>query len=128
MAQTTTGSADSSDYHRIARTGWQAFFDAVESSVRGQRVEVEVVGLDIGDQIEAEWLPLDGLTYDPGDDTFYVAFDQPEPTEHAVEHPREILVHTAPSGGVDQVIAVDDEGRRHIIRLRQPIALPAPSP
>jgi hypothetical protein len=38
--------------------------------------EIEVASLDLGDQIQAEWLPLIGITYDPNDDVVEVALDR----------------------------------------------------
>ena len=41
----------------------------------GFRLEIEVTSLALGDQVEAEWLPLLGLVYDPKDDLVEVALD-----------------------------------------------------
>lgn len=41
----------------------------------GKQAEIEVALLDIGDQIEAEWVPLLGITYDPKDDPVVVLLD-----------------------------------------------------
>jgi hypothetical protein len=51
---------------------WQGYFDRISRGLLGTRAEIEVASLDIGDQIEAEWVPLLCMTYDqkgrcPGD-------------------------------------------------------------
>lgn len=117
--------ATPTDYRTLSEESWGDYFDSVTNALQGRQVEIEVVGLDLGDQIQAEWLPLNGLTYDPNDDTFYVYIeDQENSFDHGIAHPREILVHTG-AGGLDQVVVVDADGRRHIVRLRQPLELPA---
>ena len=41
-----------------------------------RRAEIEVASLDLGDQIEAEWLPLLGITYDDKDDVLEIALEE----------------------------------------------------
>lgn len=111
------------DYRILSEEGWQDFFDDVTSSLQGRQVEIEVIGLDLGDQIQAEWLSLNGLTYDPNDDTFYVYLEDTDMMfDHGIPHPQEILVHFA-GAALDHVIVVDGDGRRHIVRLREPLEL-----
>ena len=49
---------------KIDKQHWRAFFDWLSHGLLGARAEIEVASLDLGDQIEAEWLPLLGITYD----------------------------------------------------------------
>jgi hypothetical protein len=113
-------------YVTISKERWQSFFDVFTKVLQNRRVEIEVIGLDLGDQIEAEWLPLNGLTYDPKADTFYVYLGNVDRNfDHAVSQPREILVRLG-AGGLEQVIVVDAGAYEHIVRLRRPIELPQP--
>ena len=75
---------------KIEKGNWRAFFDWLSQGLLGARAEIEVASLDLGDQIEAEWLTLLGITYD------------------------------------DEVIG--NRGVSQIIKLRQPLMLPSPSP
>jgi hypothetical protein len=54
----------------------------------GKRVEIEVDALAIGSQIEAEWLPVLGITYDPRDDIVEVAL---EGLDHMIHKPRDVF-------------------------------------
>jgi hypothetical protein len=45
-----------------------------------------VASLDLGDQTQAEWLPLLGITYDPRDDVVDIALDG---LDHMIRKPRE---------------------------------------
>jgi len=64
-------------FQQIEKPGWQPLFDAISKIMDGKFVEIEVMGLDLGDQFEVEWLPdvewlpINGITYDPKDDVPY---------------------------------------------------------
>jgi hypothetical protein len=64
-------------------------FDRVTKMLEGKRAEIEVVSLRLGDQVEAEWLPLLGIAYDPNDDIVEIAL---EGLDHLIPNPREIYV------------------------------------
>jgi Family of unknown function (DUF5335) len=69
-------------------------------------------------------LPLLGLAYDPKDDLFEVALDG---VDHMIPKPREIYLDDD-VGGLISIEVVDAEGTRQIIKLRDPLMLPAPNP
>ena len=127
ITSTAATTTPSPGYAPVAREKWPSFFDAFTKVLEGRQVEIEIVGLGLGDQIEAEWLPLNGLTYDPKADTFYVYLEGAEQDlGHAIAHPREILVRTGP-GGIEEVVAVDADENKHIVHLRQPLLLAQPA-
>ena len=47
---------------KLEKTEWRRFFDWVSKGLVGKRAEIEIASLALGDQIEAEWLPLLGIT------------------------------------------------------------------
>jgi hypothetical protein len=107
---------------QIERIRWGPFFDNVTKSLMGKQAEIEVVSLDLGDQIEAEWAPLIGLTYDKKDDQIEIALKE---LDHLIRSPRDVFVDFGFGGIV--AIAIDDrDGNRQIVRLKDPLALPAP--
>ena len=107
---------------KLERDRWKAFFDLVSKGLIGKRVEVEVASMKIGDQIEAEWLPLLGIVYEPRSDTIQVAL---EGLEHTIAHPREVYGEE-PALEATTMAIVDADGVLHILRLRDPLMLPAP--
>jgi hypothetical protein len=108
---------------QIERTQWEPFLDNLTRFLIGKRAEIEVAALDLGDQIEAEWAPLIGITYDEKDDLIEIALEQ---LDHLIPSPRAMFVDEGVGGIV--VIAIDDkDGHRHIVRLKDPLALPAPA-
>ncbi|MDB5407495.1 MAG: uncharacterized protein JWL84_2407 [Rhodospirillales bacterium] len=60
---------------KLEKSEWRPFFDTLSKSLVGKRAEIEVASLDLGDQIEAEFLPLLGIVFDNKDDTIEVALD-----------------------------------------------------
>jgi hypothetical protein len=104
------------------RARWAPFFDTVTKSLTGKQAEIEVASLDLGDQIEAEWTPLIGITYDKKDDLIEIEL---EGLDHLIRSPREVFVDFGVGGIV--TIAIDDaDGNRQIVRLKDPLPLPAP--
>lgn len=106
---------------QLAKTQWQAYFDRISKALGATRVRIEVVGLGLGDQIEADWIPLFGLSYDPKNDLLAVIA---EGVDHMIRHPAQIHVDQD-LDSVHSVEVVDAEDNRHIILLEGPLALPA---
>jgi hypothetical protein len=112
-----------STLRNVPKPEWQPFLGSVSKALLGRRAEVEVAGLDLGDQIIAEWIPLVGVTYDGKDDLVDVALDS---GSHLIRQPRQIAVQEAPSG-VESIAVTDAEGTEHTVRFKTPVMLPAPT-
>jgi hypothetical protein len=112
---------------KLDRAEWKSLFDFLSKDLlQGKRAEVEVAGLDLGDQIEAKWLPLGGIVYDHKDDVIEVALgDGENHVDHLIYGPREIyLVEDA--GMFFNFDVLDRDGRHQIVKVRDPLTLPAP--
>jgi hypothetical protein len=108
---------------KLEAASWQAYFDGLSRNLHGQSAEIEIAALALGNQVQADWLPLQGISYDPGGEVLAVLL---EGLDHLVHHPREIHVDEGPAG-LHSLLVIDDEGTRQIIRLREPLMLPAPN-
>ena len=108
---------------KLDKSEWGAFFNRVAKGLVGKRAEIEIASLALGDQIEAEWLPILGIVYDPKTDIVEVAL---EGLDHMIHHPAEIYVDIG-GGELANVEVIDDAGVGHIIKLRDPLMLPSPS-
>ena len=106
----------------LAKPEWQSYCDRISKGLTGKRARIEVIGLKVGDQIAAEWVPLLGLTYDSKDDLLEIAL---EGLDHLIGKPRAISVDDGPEGLASMEI-VDSDGRRQILKLMDPLMLPAP--
>jgi len=107
---------------QLAKTQWQAYFDRISKALGAKQVQIEVTGLGLGDQIEADWIPLEGLSYDPKNDVFAVIA---EGVDHLIRHPKQIHIDQE----VDWLLsieAIDAEDNHHIVLLKNPLSLPAP--
>ena len=106
----------------LPQSEWRPFFDRMAKALTGKRAEIEVASLELGDQIVAEWLPMIGITYDSRDDLLDVALDR---TDHLIRHPMQIVVEESDTGLASVAIAAGD-GTQQVIRLKEPLMLPAP--
>ena len=109
---------------QIDRSEWAPFLDAVTNSLIGKQAEIEVVSLSLGDQIEAEWAPLIGITYDRKNDLIEIALEE---LDHLIRSPRELFIDYAVGDVVTAIEIVDADGNRQIVSFKDPLALPAPA-
>jgi hypothetical protein len=108
---------------KLEKNAWHPYFDNVSKVLDGKRVEVEVASLKLGDQIEAEWLPLIGITYDAKDDLIEVAL---EGFDHMIRKPKDVFVDQE-AVLLTSMEVIDADDTRQIIRLRDPLMLPPPA-
>jgi hypothetical protein len=106
---------------RLVRADWQSYCERISRGIgRGQRAELEVVSVELGDHLEAKWSPIIGLVYEPKTDMLEVAL---EGVDHLIAHPREVLIERSKRGIVGvEIVAADDV--RRIVRLLEPLSLP----
>jgi uncharacterized protein DUF5335 len=113
------------DAHEVPRSDWQQYFEKLTDEHEGNEVTIELLDQELGDEGEAQRLPLAYLDYDPKDDVFVVAVGgrdrrYPAVLHHLVEAPQRIVVDTY---GPDDAVAVDvvgaDEGHT-IVTLHRP--------
>ena len=107
----------------IEKADWAAFCAAVSKALEGSRAEIEVESLDLGNQVEKDWAPWIGITYDPKDDIIDIALE--DDVDHIVNHPQE-LVADIDNVNISALQITDADGRRHLVRLRDGLFLPAP--
>jgi len=106
---------------KLDKSELRLLFDRLTKQLQGKRAEVEVASLGLGDQIEAETVPLLGLSYDPQDDAVAIALDGIDIT---IPKPRE-LYFDAVGGEWAALDIIDADGTAHIVQLKDPMQLPA---
>jgi hypothetical protein len=115
------------DMQQLDKSEWKGLCDRLSRSLAGKRAEIEVGSLGLGYQIEVEWLPLLGITYDPKNDIVDIALgDSREMIDHAIAKPRELHVQIGPAG-LASILVVGSDGTRQLIQLRDPLMLPPPT-
>ena len=86
----------------------------------GKEIMIEVEALRLGDQIEAEHVPLKGLSYDPKDDVVQVWVGE---LDHMIYHPTQIMLALDDDGRLMGIDITDADGEQHLIEPLEPVAL-----
>jgi len=107
---------------KLEKKEWKPYLDLVSKLLETKDAEIEVASLDLGDQVQAEWLPLLGISYDPNDDLVEVALDG---LDHMIPHPREIYLDNG-ARALTSIEIVDSAGVKQIVKLKDQLALPPP--
>ncbi len=110
---------------KIEKNEWKAFFDGVskDGGLSRKCAEIDVISLNLGDQIAAEWVPMLGIVYDPRSDTLEVGL---EGLNHLIHRPTTIHVDES-AAGLLSISVNDQDAMQHIIRLRDPLLLSPPT-
>jgi hypothetical protein len=108
---------------KLEQAEWRTFFDQMSKRLVGKRAEIDVESLALGAQVEAEWLLLFGIVYDPKNDIVEIALQD---LDHIVHKPREIYVDEGLIG-LASLKVVDGDGIQHIVQFRDPLMLPPPA-
>jgi hypothetical protein len=105
---------------KLEKSEWCDFFDRVSKTLIGKRSETKALALALGDQVEAEWLPVLGIVYDPTGDTIEIAL---EGRNHRIAKPQQVFVDLG-AGGLTSLQVIDAERLSQIVKLRDPLLLP----
>ena len=57
---------------QLAKDQWSAFLKDFDRKHQGDEARIKIMRRECGDQEEAAWLPLSGISYDPHDDQIIV--------------------------------------------------------
>lgn len=107
----------------IPREEWKEFLETFSRQHEGWLVTLEVMGAEIGAQVEAEEKPLDGITAElkgEGEDSISIAIGltPEERVEHNVMSPTYVRVEQAESGS-DMTLQIESQDRATtLLRLR----------
>ena len=104
----------------IQKAEWGRFCAAISKALEGSQAEIEVASIDLGQQVEKEWAPLIGISYDPEDDVIDIALEE---VDHIVNEPKELLAEMD-DASVSALQITDGEGTRHLVRLKDGLMLP----
>jgi Family of unknown function (DUF5335) len=105
---------------KLDRSKWIDVCAVVSSGMLGKRAEIEVVSPVDGVLIEARWLPMIGIVFDPVNDAMKIMLDG---VDHFVFQPRELYLDFG-LGGVQSLGILDNENAWQIVLLREPVMLP----
>ncbi len=106
----------------LPKSQWESYFDRISKHLKASQTEIEVVGMNLGDQVEGEWVSFYGISYDPKDDVVEYLL---EGLDHLVRHPEQVFVDDDVEG-LRSIEVVDRDGVRHIAKLKEVLKLPPP--
>lgn len=95
----------------IAPEEWTDFFDSFSRQHAGWLVTVEVIGTEVGAQIEARDVPLGGVSAAPDESTVWLALGR-QPADHVthrVDHVRGVRLQQT-DDGADQALQIESDG------------------
>lgn len=106
---------------KLEKTEMKAYFDRVSKVLGTRQVRIEVASLDIGDRIEAEWVGLTSIAYDPNDDALDIRGDH---LDHRIANLAGVWVKEG-ADGLEAVEVERTDGAKEIVRLNEPLFLPS---
>jgi hypothetical protein len=108
---------------KLDKSKWIDVCAALSIRLLGKRAEIEVVSPIDGILIEAHWLPVFGIAYDPAKDELKIRLDG---VDHSVLQPLEMYLDLG-FGGVQSLGILDKAKAWQIVLLRDPLMLPRPA-
>ena len=72
----------------LDKSEWHPYFERMSKALTGKRAEIEIASLSLGHQIEAEWVPLLGISYDPKNDVIDIILDG---LDHRIAQPQSVI-------------------------------------
>jgi hypothetical protein len=106
---------------RLKKAEWRPYLDRLARALLGKRAAIEIRSPQFSNEIEAEWLPLLGISYDPKNDLLEVAITG---LKHMIRKPQHLVVEED-GGELATLEIIDQDGLSQIVRLREEAALPA---
>ena len=107
---------------RLKKAEWRSYLDRIARALIGRRAAIEIRSPQFSNDIQAEWLPLQGISYDPRKDILEVAVTG---LRHMIRKPLHLVVEED-GGQLATLEIIDQDGLSQIVRLREDAARPAP--
>ena len=107
----------------IPREEWAEFLDIFSRQHEGWLITIEVLGAEIGAQVEAEGKPLEGITAElkgDGDDliSITVGLTPAEHVTHNITAPTHVRIEQAENGADMALQIKSSDGATTLVRLR----------
>lgn len=109
---------------QIDKAEWKSFFDQISKSLEGNFAEIELNSLLLGSQMQAEWTPLFGISYDQKTQLIDVFM---EDLGHQIAKPTKVFVDQQ-GFSIASLEIIDSEDTHQIIKLRRPLSLDFSNP
>jgi Family of unknown function (DUF5335) len=129
-AKPTRQQSQSAQTQDIAKDQWTTFLAEFTRENRGTHARVEVLGPDIGDQVQTDDRPFDGISADTkdGEDAVWITFGSTtqDHLTHGVQNVKAIRVRQAAGQSGTALQIVTEDGTTTLLELSQPEAYTLP--
>jgi Family of unknown function (DUF5335) len=107
---------------------WHEYFDTLTPAIEGKHATIEILDEELGDQPDAERIPIEAISYDPRDVVLEVALGgrsarYPVVLRHFIYSPQSISIEEEDSVAPTAILVTDPSGTRTLISLYDPPAL-----
>ena len=115
---------------QITKNHWITFLNDLSKTHHGYEASIEIVGRDLGDQQETEWLPFSGISYDSHHHQIIVTVGgtssrYPAHLTHMINEPTELRVHHASGGELTSILIMSPDQTETLVHLRRQAQLTA---
>jgi hypothetical protein len=115
---------------QLAKDQWAAFLKDFDRTHQGNEARIEIMGREFGDQEEAGWLPLSGISYDPHNDQIIVIVGgissrYPAHLTHMIAQPTQVAVIEPLEGTQSAILIVALDDAETLVHCRRPPQLKA---
>ncbi len=106
----------------IQRNEWREFFDSFSQQHQAWLVTIEMLGPDIGDQVEARQLPLEGIVVESGNgketQIEIIMGEKPDShISHTITSPKRVWLKQTDEGA-DEALEIESEEGALLLRFR----------
>ena len=110
----------------ISRSEWPEFFDSFSRQHEGWLVTLEVLGTDIGAQVEGRELAFEGILVEwdevHGDQIAIIIGARPDDhITHNISHPAQVSLEQTDEGADAALAIKSTDGTTALLRLRSPV-------
>ncbi len=106
-------------WQQIDKAAWENYFDSLSKKIKAEKVEIEIMAMGVLDKEKTAWIPLYGISYDPGEKVLSVFC---KGIDHLIRSAEAVSVHTT-DAGIDRIEIKTGEGYKHVLRLQQPVTM-----
>lgn len=108
----------------IEKADWSDFFTDFAKTNQGYEARIEIIGRAFGNQEEAAWLPLSGISYDAHHNQIFVTVGGhsgrcPVHLTHMIDGPRMLNVRRTPEGTIQSILIVSIDKTETLVHLRR---------
>ena len=106
----------------LEKSKWEEYFNELSKKLKSEKAEVEVEAFGVFDHVEAEWLPIVGISYDPKDDIFsvYMENEKGDNLDHIIHTPESVELDY--DGDMLKAVEImGGDGGKTVIKFKVPL-------